>query len=619
MNTKELQRIQDALLSKISREYQDGYNHVNEWRSKVQDEIKTLQDYPVTGQIKIDLIKENTDFERATFLSDDIEVDFVTNDGIIASRQIKELKSVYKFDYIDSGRKNMKDQIIIDNCNYGIAVEAMDMFDEDENQPMSILINPDTCIPDPKCTYWSGMRYFWFSRKILAYKLKNKDVYNLQWMEVEDFSEDRILQDSNQARTNDLYITSNEGFVDLYEHYTIFEGKKYLTTWVNERSILIRAIEIAPLTKAEELDQMKCNFGIIFHRRKPFPYRWAGYRIWEEVGNEQDIITQLKTLEIEQAKISAHWPDLYINQWLGVDSTKLSKLKRWWRIIPVSLPPWQSLQQQMFEKNYNANINTSAVTSQWLYDRAKRNTNYTDLTFWASPNGGQTKGEIQQLQANANKFIAWVGSNYMNGEQEYAYLWYRSYQENMSPKAKKIIALFDKWGQARTLKKSEFISDGKIIINITSTNQQKIINEQAVTKLMALSEMIVPTLSSEYAKNTYMRTLVDKSWIEWVAGEDLIPQSVDESLALSRVEMINNNIPIVSKPMPWEDLNTHISIYEKCIDTPSREAILALYTDAKVKKDQMAPAMQADVWGANIAKNMMVQQSNPNTIPVATM
>jgi len=46
---------------------------------------------------------------------------------------------------------------------------------------------------------------------------------------------------------------------------------------------MIRAVELAPLTKAEELNPMKCKFNVIFHRRKPFPYRWAGYRVMEEV------------------------------------------------------------------------------------------------------------------------------------------------------------------------------------------------------------------------------------------------------------------------------------------------------------------------------------------------
>jgi hypothetical protein len=60
-----------------------------------------------------------------------------------------------------------------------------------------------------------------------------------------------------------------------------------------------------------------------------------------------------------------------------------------------------------------------------------------------SPSGQQTKGEIQTLQNNANKTLSWVSDSYLDGEKEYYTLWYRSYQENMSPKAKKTIALFD--------------------------------------------------------------------------------------------------------------------------------------------------------------------------------
>ena len=64
---------------------------------------------------------------------------------------------------------------------------------------------------------------------------------------------------------------------------------------------------------------------------------------------------------------------------------------------------------------------------------------------------------------------------------------------------------------ARTLKKEEFISDGKLIINVTSANQQRIVDEKAVTKLLALSQTIIPNLKSEYSMNLFMRTLVDKS------------------------------------------------------------------------------------------------------------
>lgn len=621
MKTKELIKLQWELLSKVQREYQEWYDHINSWRSEVQQEVKKLRDPVKTGDIKVDLVKENTDFERATFLLDDIDVEFVTEDGVIASKQVKDLKNAYRFDFIDTDRKSKQDGIIIDNCNYGVAVEIADIYDEDENQPMSVLVNPDACIPDPKCTDGSEMRFFGYSRKVLAYKLEDNDIYDLQGLIISDMGEDENLRMSNDARDNYTLITSNEGYVDVYEHYTMWKGMKYLTTWVNNRSTMIRAVELAPLTKAEELNPMKCKFNVIFHRRKPFPYRWAGYRVMEEVWNEQDIITQLKNLELEQARISAHWPDLYINAGLGVEQGKLSKLKKWGRIIPVNLPQGQDMQQQMYEKNYAGNTNLSSVSAQWLYDRTQRNTHYTDLTWGISPTGQQTKGEIQQLQQNANKFIAWVSSNYMKGERDFTFLWYRMYQEYMPSKAKKIIALFDKGGMSRTLLKKEFITDGKLIINVTSANQQKIRDEKAVTKLLALSQTIIPNLKSEYSMNVFMRTLVSKSGIEGVEGETLIPKSYDENLALSRVEMINNNIEVMSDPEPGEDPQTHIDIYSKCLDTKARKNILDKYNAVLIKKKELEPTMPqgADGQGANLAQNLMMQQSNPNTQPVWAM
>ena len=50
-----------------------------------------------------------------------------------------------------------------------------------------------------------------------------------------------------------------------------------------------------------------------------------------------------------------------------------------------------SIQQHMYEKNYSANTNLSSVMSQWVYDRTKRNTGYTDITMGVSPDGSQTK------------------------------------------------------------------------------------------------------------------------------------------------------------------------------------------------------------------------------------
>ena len=72
--------------------------------------------------------------------------------------------------------------------------------------------------------------------------------------------------------------------------------------------------------------------------------------------------------------------------------------------------------------------------------------------------------------------------------------WYRAYSVYMSPKGKKTIALFDNGGTAQTLRKNEFISGGKVIIDIKSEQQEAIQDEKNVTKLMALANLIMGNL-----------------------------------------------------------------------------------------------------------------------------
>lgn len=131
-----------------------------------------------------------------------------------------------------------------------------------------------------------------------------------------------------------------------------------------------------------------------------------------------------------------------------------------------------------------------------------------------SPNGSQTKGEIQALQQSANKILSMVSSNYMRGMREFWESWYRAYSVYMSPKAKKTIALFDDGGKAQTLRKNEFISAGKVIIDIKSEQQEAIQDEKNVTKLMALSNLILPNLKPGSSLNRFLRVMIDKSSVK---------------------------------------------------------------------------------------------------------
>ena len=616
-----LLKMQEKLIEQVQREYSEWEKHVREWRQEVQSEIDLMKVKAPEGKVKVDLVKENVDFERATFLTDDIDVTFVCDEWVLWKEIMENANKVAKYDYIDTERKSIKEQIIIDNGYYGIAVEVLDMYDEDENQPDSQLVNPDTVIPDPKCTKGSRMRYIWFNRKLPIWKIKNNESFNTKWYTLEDASS-WDMRMSEEARADSYVISSDEWMVEIYDHYTVFEGKKYLTTWINGRENLIRCIELAPLSKAEKLNPMKIKYPVIFHRRRSYPYRWAWYRIREEVGNTEDIVTQLRNLEIAQARIATYWPDTFIDQNLWADIWTLQKKKPGWLISPVTIPNGSSIANHIYQKQYAGNINLSQVVAQGLLDRVERNTGYTDISKWVSPNGSQTKWEIQTLQNNANKILSWVSDSYLDGEKEFYYSWYRSYQENMSPKSKKTIALFDNWWLSKSLKKSEFIADGKVIIDIRSASQEAIKNERSVTKLMALANSIIPNLRSEQSVNTFLRTLVDKSWVDWLEGCDLIPKSYDERLAESRLEMLNNNIEVMSWPEAGEDLKTHIDIYEEnALDTPAARKLITKYKDAYMRQKWVTqqPMWQVDSQGTNIAQNLMAQQQNPATNPLPAM
>jgi hypothetical protein len=102
----------------------------------------------------------------------------------------------------------------------------------------------------------------------------------------------------------------------------------------------------------------------------------------EEVGNTEDIVTQLTNLEIAQARIATYWPDTFVDATLGIDIWSLQKKKPGWLIQGVNVPQGSNIGNHIFQKQYDGNINLAQAVSQTLLDRVKRNTGYTDITMW---------------------------------------------------------------------------------------------------------------------------------------------------------------------------------------------------------------------------------------------
>jgi hypothetical protein len=135
---------------------------------------------------------------------------------------------------------------------------------------------------------------------------------------------DRNKRSSDNAN-NLQSVLEDDGMVDIYDHFLVFDGKKWLTTWANDRTILIRSIEIEPLTIAEMKNPTKVKFPVQLHRRKPKKGSVFGVSIADEVLQYQDAISILTNLQNKQAQNLALGPDIFVDDRLGIDTVMLSQ------------------------------------------------------------------------------------------------------------------------------------------------------------------------------------------------------------------------------------------------------------------------------------------------------
>ena len=614
------------LKEKAQAEYMQGYNHVRNERERKRDILQKLLPVDVPdGQVRINLLWKNLQLERSLFVSDKLNVKAICNDGITGNYIAKNSNIVFEYDDLDMELIHMREDIVDYNGLYWCAVTVVDNYDDGEHQPISDTISPLSVIPDPKNWRGSKMRFIWFERRVTLDFLKNAPWYkNIdQIVEWEQSSELKRNEEAVNWANNTNNVIDQDGLVDIYDHFTTFEGKKYLTTWANGRELCIRQVELEALTSVERLNPSKILYPVQIHRRKNKPWSFFGVSIADEILAYQDAITQLANLNLLNARISALWPDKIVDNSLWIDLAMLADKKPGGRYIPADSINGQAIGQSIYTDNP---LNPSQVPMQQmqtLESYAKQTTGAWDVAFGDSPQWTQTKAEIQTLMANSNQLLSQVADNYLRGIKWYFLAHYRSYALNMKKSDKKIISMFQKWDVVSvTLSKEDFIVDGKVQIFIESQNQVDKQNEKNSAKLLALQGVYLPYLTSEYARNKFLRLVWNMQGIKGFEAESFIFESVDETIAKQRLALLNNNkdVPL---PQIGEDYQTYKDIYSQAIDTPAKYKALFSYEQAMIMEKEMRgmqqPMQAGDEQVKNIAMNQLSQQqsnNNPNTSQV---
>lgn len=160
---------------------------------------------------------------------------------------MQNAKLAAKFDYEDMDLYEVWEDVVNHNALYGLSATVIDGWDDEEVQTIVGTVDPLSIIPDPQNWRGSKMRFIGFERRVQIDTIKSNPAYkNVDELELSATSRETSLtkraQDNANGVTNQWDDT--EGLVDIYDHFTTFEGKKWLTTWANDFSVLLRAVEI---------------------------------------------------------------------------------------------------------------------------------------------------------------------------------------------------------------------------------------------------------------------------------------------------------------------------------------------------------------------------------------
>ena len=607
-----LMKLQEELQGKVEKEYSMWFEHIRSEIERKRDVLNKLFD-PTLETIRIPLFKKNLELENALFLTDDINIEFLTNLWALWEEIMKNANLVAKYDDVDMDLYEMREDIVNYNWLYGLAATIIDSWDDEEKQPISDSIHPLNLIIDPKNYKGSKLRFIGVRRRLNYEDVENNpsfdknQVEKIEWLTDTEISETERSQD---YANNQRHIEDNDWMVDIYDHFTVHNWKKVLTTWWADRTILLRYVEIEPLTSTELKRPTKVKFPIQLHRRKPRVWSVFWFSIADEVLVYQDNISILTNLQLINARIQALWPDTFIDDRLWLDTTIMSQGKPGWRILPISNQSWMPTQNGIYTHQLPAPSQYTDLLIDKLEQRAEETTSISKQNFGITQQWQQTKAEIQTLQQNANNILAWISNNYLRWQKEYWTAHYRSYALNMW-KGKKVVSMFQKWNAiSLDLTRDDFIADWKVQVIVVSKNQQTLENDKEFNKLTFISSLYLPNITSEYAKNSLLRLMWDKSNVRDFDATKYIRESIDEIKAKQSLPLINRDVWIdfVAMPGLQSDVDVYIDIYKQAMDTDTKaEVMTELY---KIKEIQWTTPQQTQWQWDEVVKNIAMNNIN---------
>ena len=622
------QEDRDKLLAQIDMEYQSWHDYVVNKRNQYRDRVirwdKQAKD---PNKININMVANAIDTLIASSYTDWLTVNFASADGWMSADKADNLNYMAEFDNNDQDYQQLYYQKEQDRYFFGVWIRYRYGWDDVKKMPKFMVINPLSWIPDPiPSQTWafdgSGYRFHWFEFTTTIMDLIADGSYDKEVLDtlVGGYFSPDTMQDWNAYATAYNYVMptccdelKTNFSLDVYHHFTNFNGKKYVVTLANSRKTPIRIMELKPVLKEEKKNPNMIEFPITLNYWKPRRNDPFGESVCDKLDDKQIAKTILFNLNIIKAKKEALGGDFIWNSRLIKNREDILKPTTNGRNIFVDTQESLSNVGMELPRSQIKADSINMITA--LENEAMHDTNIDSLQQGIVSGGRTTATESQIAQANSN--IIGLLNNKVNawGDKRFWFEWWKGYQENFSEVDEKNAVIVSNFEiKSLTLKKDDFFTRNipHIILATKADLQSKNEKEQIFWDKylwMMLNNPSTPDVSKRIAQRMCYRCN-GKTPNEINV---LVPLENDETVALQFVDMLN--LDIIPKSLfkyPKEYLRTFWVYFQKAENTKAKDVVLQAIRNAMVNMPLQQMQSPAFTEMANSSSNIAMSQAMQN-------
>ena len=615
----------DKLLAQIDREYQAWFDYVVNKRYQYRDRVirwdKQAKD---PNKININMVANAIDTLIASSYTDWLTVNFASADGWMSAEKADNLNYMAEFDNNDQNYQQLYYQKEQDRYFFWVGIRYRYGWDDVKKMPKFMVINPLSWIPDPiPSQTWafdgSWYRFHWFEFTTTIMDLIADGSYDKEMLDkvVWAYFSPEMQQNWVAYATAYNYVMptccddlKTNFSLDVYHHFTNFNGKKYIVTLTNARRLVLRIKELEPILSEEKKHNDMIEFPIVLNYWKPRRNDPFGESVCDKLDDKQIAKTILFNLNIIKAKKEALGWDFIWNSRLIKNREDILKPTTNGRNIFVdTVEPLSNVWMELPRSQIKAD---SINMIQALENEAMLDTNIDTLQQGIVSWGRTTATESQIAQANSN--IIGLLNNKVNawGDKRFWFEWWKWYQENFSEIDEKSVVLISNFEvKSFQLRKDDFFTKNiPHIILATKADLQSRNEKEQIFWDKYLWMMLNNPTSPDVSKRIAQRMCYRCNGKTPNEINVLVPLENDETVAMQFVDMINlDHVPQSLFDYPQEYLRTFWVYFQKCENTKAKDIVLQAIRNAMVKMPLQQQENPAFAEMANSSSNIAMSQA----------